>query len=72
MVTKHAPYMGERGYGFTQAMQRARLPYRNKNVITGVALFGFVASVYYYSVAAVKQDDFDDIPLPPAPEKSEK
>lgn len=37
---------------------RARQPYLIRNALTGLALVGFCASVYTYSIKAVKQDDF--------------
>ena len=37
---------------------RARQPYLVRNALTGLALVGFCASVYTYSIQAVKQDDF--------------
>lgn len=46
------------------ALQRARLPFRNKNLITGAGILTFTFGVYAYSIAAVKQDDFSDVPAP--------
>lgn len=40
---------------------RARAPYRNKNIIGGILLFGAVSGIYFYSMQAVKQDDFTDV-----------
>lgn len=37
---------------------RARKPYNVRNLITGGAIVAFIASVYIYSISAVKQDDF--------------
>ncbi|TCD67269.1 hypothetical protein EIP91_000346 [Steccherinum ochraceum] len=42
-------------------LQRARLPFRARNAITGLTLAGFVTGVWAYSISAVKQDDFSDI-----------
>jgi cytochrome c oxidase assembly factor 3 len=64
MLFKPSPYSGPKGYGFTKALQRARQPYRTRNVITGLGLIGFVSAVYAYSILAVKQDDLSDIELP--------
>ncbi|CAB4406502.1 unnamed protein product [Rhizophagus irregularis] len=52
---------------FTPAMQRARKPFAVKNAITGLLLFGFCGAVFSYSIMAVKQDDFDDVPMPSPP-----
>ncbi|KAJ7434141.1 hypothetical protein FB451DRAFT_1470063 [Mycena latifolia] len=40
---------------------RARAPYRPKNALLGGALLAFVAGVFAYALAAVKQDAFDDL-----------
>jgi len=40
---------------------RARAPYRFKNAITGITIFGFCVGVWAYSISAVKQENFDDI-----------
>ncbi|RGB39654.1 hypothetical protein C1646_754152 [Rhizophagus diaphanus] len=58
---------------FTPAMQRARRPFAVKNAITGLLLFGFCGAILIiiikvsYSIMAVKQDDFDDVPMPSPP-----
>ncbi|KAI8048103.1 hypothetical protein BDF22DRAFT_602390, partial [Syncephalis plumigaleata] len=57
-------YAGPKGYGFTEALKRARKPYHFRNAALGVGLFGFVTAVYAYSILAVKQDDFSDVPMP--------
>ncbi|KAH9457920.1 hypothetical protein MJO28_004984 [Puccinia striiformis f. sp. tritici] len=46
------------------ALQRARLPFRAKNLAMGAGILTFTFGVYMYSIAAVKQDDFSDIPAP--------
>ncbi|KAI0053692.1 hypothetical protein FA95DRAFT_1579337 [Auriscalpium vulgare] len=40
---------------------RAREPYRVKNAITGLIIFGFAVGTWAYSLRAVKQDTFDDV-----------
>ncbi|CAK5276050.1 unnamed protein product [Mycena citricolor] len=40
---------------------RARRQFRTKNTFGGVVLLTFVAGVFAYSIAAVKQDVFDDL-----------
>lgn len=42
----------------SQSLKRARLPYQLRNVLTGGAIVAFIVSVYFYSISAVKQDDF--------------
>ncbi|EMC93127.1 hypothetical protein BAUCODRAFT_150498 [Baudoinia panamericana UAMH 10762] len=49
------------------ALYRARQPYLVKNALTGVCIIGFVAAVYTYTLRAIGQDDFSDIPIPDAP-----
>jgi len=50
-----------KGYGISPSLARARAPFRTQNVITGFTLFGFAASVWAYSIYAVKQENFDDV-----------
>ncbi|KAJ3361553.1 hypothetical protein GGF31_002211 [Allomyces arbusculus] len=38
-----------------------RSRFRGRNALIGVALFGFCASVFTYSILAVKQEKFDDV-----------
>lgn len=40
---------------------RARRRFRTPNALVGVVLLAFVAGVFSYSMAAVKQDVFDDL-----------
>ncbi|EGP91895.1 unnamed protein product [Zymoseptoria tritici ST99CH_1A5] len=49
------------------ALYRARQPYLIRNGLTGLALFGFVAGVYTWTIRAIGQDDFSDVPVPDAP-----
>lgn len=55
-------YYGASGYSPSEGLKRARRPFRARNAITGLAILGFAASVYGYSISAVKQDDFSDLP----------
>ncbi|KAG2172620.1 hypothetical protein INT44_002635 [Umbelopsis vinacea] len=57
-------YTTSKGYGFTPALQRTRKPFQARNILTLGALLTFVGGVYSYSIMAVKQDDFSDVPLP--------
>ncbi|CZT17297.1 uncharacterized protein RCC_03131 [Ramularia collo-cygni] len=49
------------------ALYRARQPYLVKNAFTGIAMVGFVAAVYTWTIRAVGQDEFSDVPIPDAP-----
>ncbi|KAK3072793.1 hypothetical protein LTR53_006165 [Teratosphaeriaceae sp. CCFEE 6253] len=49
------------------ALYRARQPYLVKNAVTGLFIMGFVAGVYTFTIRAIGQDDFSDIPIPDAP-----
>ncbi|KAJ9088417.1 hypothetical protein DSO57_1023441 [Entomophthora muscae] len=54
----------------TTSLLRAREIYRYRNLLTGLSLMGFASGVFTYSMQVVKQDDFDDVPLPPTPTES--
>ncbi|KAI8339308.1 hypothetical protein BD560DRAFT_485114 [Blakeslea trispora] len=58
-------YSTSKGYGFSPALQRTRKPFAVRNMLTLAGLLTFTASVYSYSLLAVKQDDFSDVPMPP-------
>ncbi|OCH96020.1 hypothetical protein OBBRIDRAFT_787869 [Obba rivulosa] len=50
------------GYtGMSPGLQRARAPFRLRNALTGITLFGFAVGVWAYSIGAVKQDEFTDV-----------
>ncbi|KXL49113.1 hypothetical protein M433DRAFT_115652 [Acidomyces richmondensis BFW] len=49
------------------ALYRARQPYLIRNALTGVGLITFVGAVYAFTIRAVGQDDFSDVPIPDAP-----
>ncbi|GAA6061839.1 hypothetical protein JCM10212_000756 [Sporobolomyces blumeae] len=53
-----------RGYGVSEGLKRARRPFRTRNAVVGLALSGFMFSVYLYSIRAVAQDDFADLEAP--------
>ncbi|KAI9494690.1 hypothetical protein BDB00DRAFT_871239 [Zychaea mexicana] len=57
-------YTQKKGYGFSPALERTRQPFRVRNMFTLLGLLGFTGGVYAYSMLAVKQDDFSDVPLP--------
>lgn len=60
--TARSSYYGSSGFHPSEGLQRARRPFRFRNAVTGIAILGFVGAVYGYSISAVKQDDFSDIP----------
>ncbi|KAL1936367.1 hypothetical protein VTP01DRAFT_501 [Rhizomucor pusillus] len=62
--TREKLYTQSKGYGFSPALERTRQPFRTRNILTLAGLMTFVGSVYAYSLFAVKQDDFSDVPLP--------
>ncbi|KAI8865578.1 hypothetical protein GQ42DRAFT_165983 [Ramicandelaber brevisporus] len=39
---------------------QVRAGFRYKNAVSGAVLVGFVTAVYFYSISAVRQDDFND------------
>ena len=66
------------GYKPAVPWLRARERYRVRNAITGVVLLGFIGGVCpfhfwtvvivdYYTIRAVDQDTFEDVPMPPPP-----
>lgn len=57
----------EADYRQGKALLRARRPYIVKNLITGACILAFTASVYMYTLKAVSQDDFEDVPVPSGP-----
>ncbi|KAJ2724592.1 FKBP12-associated protein [Coemansia sp. Benny D115] len=59
-------------YHFRKSIERGRRVYSVRNMLTALGLGGVVASVYFYSLKAVKQEDFSDIPMPREPTEEEK
>ncbi|CDS12988.1 hypothetical protein LRAMOSA05172 [Lichtheimia ramosa] len=57
-------YTQSKGYGFSPALQRTRQPFRTRNMLTLLGLLTFTGGVFAYSMLAVKQDDFSDVPMP--------
>ncbi|KAI7901451.1 uncharacterized protein BX663DRAFT_553249 [Cokeromyces recurvatus] len=64
-------YSTTKGYGFTPALQRTRKPFAVRNMLTLAGLLTFTGGVYAYSLLAVKQDDFSDVPMPPKTTESD-
>ncbi|KAK0510963.1 hypothetical protein JMJ35_006515 [Cladonia borealis] len=57
----------DKHYRPSPALLRARQPYLVKNALTGLAICVFTISVYSWTINAVAQDDFSDVPIPDAP-----
>ncbi|CDZ98597.1 hypothetical protein [Phaffia rhodozyma] len=49
------------GYTMSMAMRRARRAYFWGNVRGMIATFAFGGAIFYYSIKAVSQDDFEDL-----------
>jgi cytochrome c oxidase assembly factor 3 len=48
------------------SLKRARKPFLTRNLLTGGVIAAFAAGTFWYSIAAVQQDDFVSIVLTPA------
>ncbi|KAG6041404.1 hypothetical protein E4U41_004502 [Claviceps citrina] len=59
----------DRRYRQGPALIRARRPYLFKNAATGLGLMAIVSGIYWYTLRAVGQDDFDDVKVPDVPQK---
>lgn len=53
----------------TPALERARRAYLIPNIVTGLCIFSFAIGVYAYTIHAVSQDEFEDVPIPDAPQQ---
>lgn len=53
----------------TPAALRARRPFFWKNIALASTLFALTGGIYAYSLSALIQDDFGDVPVPPISEK---
>ncbi|KAF7544521.1 hypothetical protein G7Z17_g9881 [Cylindrodendrum hubeiense] len=69
MANPHSTYY-DRRLRQGPALIRARRPYLVKNTVTGLGLLAVVGSIYYYTLNAVGQDDFEDVKVPDQPRKS--
>lgn len=54
-------YPNPQRMGMSPGLLRAREQYRVKNALTGTFITAFIVGVYWYSIMAVKQDDFTDV-----------
>ncbi|KAI9291066.1 hypothetical protein K502DRAFT_271505, partial [Neoconidiobolus thromboides FSU 785] len=52
------------GKTYETVLERASKKYRYKNQLLGLSLVLFSTSIFFYSMKAVKQDDFSDVPVP--------
>ncbi|KAF2229324.1 hypothetical protein EV356DRAFT_456064 [Viridothelium virens] len=57
----------DKNYRQTEALLRARRPFLVKNALTGAGIFAFAMGVYAFTIRAVSQDEFEDVPVPEAP-----
>ncbi|CAF9920120.1 hypothetical protein IMSHALPRED_004820 [Imshaugia aleurites] len=57
----------DKHYRQSPALIRARQPYLVRNIFTGLGLCAFTIGVYSWTINAVAQDDFSDVPIPDAP-----
>ncbi|KAG5982588.1 hypothetical protein E4U55_001694 [Claviceps digitariae] len=64
----HSTYY-DRRFRQGPALVRARRPFLIKNAATGLGLLVVVGGIYWYTLKAVGQDDFDDVKVPDAPPK---
>ncbi|KAJ1645508.1 hypothetical protein LPJ64_002899 [Coemansia asiatica] len=59
-------------YHFRKSIERGRQVYSTRNLLTALGLFSACTGIYFYSLNAVKQEDFSDIPMPPEPTAEER
>ncbi|KAJ2826938.1 hypothetical protein IWW50_002131, partial [Coemansia erecta] len=59
-------------YRFRSSIERGRRQYTVRNMLTAAGLTGGVAGIYFYSLHAVKQEDYSDIPMPAVLSEDEK
>lgn len=60
--------------GMSPGLRRARQPFIVRNTLTGAGIILFAASVYFYSIKAVSQDDFsgEDVKLLQAEQEAKR
>ncbi|KAJ2326219.1 hypothetical protein GGI00_004810, partial [Coemansia sp. RSA 2681] len=59
-------------YHYRESIERGRQSYTRRNVVTALGLVGVVTGIYFYSLKAVRQEDYSDIPMPPEPSAEQK
>ncbi|KAL2113495.1 hypothetical protein VUR80DRAFT_3657 [Thermomyces stellatus] len=57
----------DRNFRQGPALIRARKPYLVKNALTGLGLWCVVGGIYWWTINAVGQDDFEDVKVPDEP-----
>ncbi|PHH79886.1 hypothetical protein CDD82_2111 [Ophiocordyceps australis] len=57
---------------FGPALIRARRPFVVKNALTGLGLLALTGGIYYYTLRAVGQDNFEDVKVPDTPRQPPK
>ncbi|CDO57093.1 hypothetical protein DV451_003369 [Geotrichum candidum] len=68
-VLKSSPYHNPENYVMTPAALRARKPFFWKNIVLAGGLFALTGGIYWYTLKALIQDDFGDVPVPPVSEE---
>lgn len=46
------------------ALERARSAYLLPNIFTGLGIFSLAMAIFSYTIYAVSQDEFEDVPMP--------
>jgi len=46
------------------ALERARSAYLLPNIATGLGIFSVAMAIFSYTIYAVSQDEFEDVPMP--------
>ncbi|KAJ2740646.1 hypothetical protein GGI20_005696 [Coemansia sp. BCRC 34301] len=59
-------------YHYRESIERGRQSYTQRNVLTALGLAGVVSGIYFYSLSAVRQEDYSDVPMPPEPSAEQK
>ncbi|KAJ2780387.1 FKBP12-associated protein [Coemansia javaensis] len=59
-------------YRLRSSIERGRQQYAVRNAAVATGLVGLCAAVYFYSLYAVKQEDYSDVPMPAAPSEAER
>ncbi|KAJ2900124.1 hypothetical protein IWW38_000664 [Coemansia aciculifera] len=59
-------------YHYRESIERGRQSYTKRNILTAFGLGGIVTGIYFYSLKAVQQEDYSDVPMPPEPSAEQK
>ena len=72
-VLEPSRYQDPRTYKMTPAMIRARKPFFVRNMIGLTFFVGLTGGIYYYTYNFLHKDnDFEDVPIPPIDEEELK